>query len=504
MTDSSRPHNEPGWWQGSVLGEDRRWKVGELLGVSANGETYVARDLLARRRVVLKILSWELARDAGVRERLPLLVSRLGAMGHRNVARVHHYPMALLDEPADARETYFVVSEFLEGRTLDRRVAREGPLEVEEAVFVTVQVLDVLASAHQRELAHQNIKPRNLFLQRGRGQKQDYVKLLDFALIADGGSSSLETSSTGQDLAPAYACPDQVRGPRFDASVDLYSLGATLYFALSGQAPFEPADSLGRVDRDQIIFENPPLLHTLRPDLPPGLVQVVVKAMHKFSSGRYREAEEMREALAPWYADPREEVLCDCATNELPAPEVLRAVAAAPPAPRARTPPADEPPELSMGDGGWKEERRTAVLPPEEERALLEAELDDLPTALAPHDTAPGMSELEVPDTDPLAGAPRPDTAADGTLALAVDDTAQWDDMAPTTMRKAPDGIQSDPAAAQQEGGDDDDDDASPTRIVKRDDAAQDDPLDVPPSTMIAPISSDTISDWVGDKTPRD
>src|SRR4030095_5593497 len=208
------------------------------LGHGAMGTTYLAVDKVLRRKVALKVIevpAVATSRDAqAVRERFLREARAAAALRHPNVAAVYHFGAS-----EDGTHCYYAM-EFVEGETLETLVRRDGPLNSKVALEIAIQVAHALMAATAHGLIHRDLKPGNIMLTRGGPDAAALqAKIIDFGLakaIADAGGEPDLTH--GQFVGtPNFASPEQFGSGRVDARSDIYSLGATLWFALTGLAP---------------------------------------------------------------------------------------------------------------------------------------------------------------------------------------------------------------------------------------------------------------------------
>src|SRR6478672_4867258 len=226
------------------------------LGRGAMGVTYRATDTSLQRKVALKIIKTDIAeRSADARERFVREARAAAALRHEHIATVYQFGMRL--------ETgqYFYAMELIEGETLDERVHRAGPLDARSAIGIAEQVTSALAAAEKHGLVHRDLKPANLMLvnaddpevmgsDQARSKRSKIralrksgipvVKIIDFGL-AKAFHSATDPKSLTHDRfvgTPAFASPEQFEHSALDVRSDIYSLGETLWFALTGKAPF--------------------------------------------------------------------------------------------------------------------------------------------------------------------------------------------------------------------------------------------------------------------------
>jgi serine/threonine-protein kinase len=203
------------------------------LGAGAMGVTYRARDTILRSIVALKVIARQLAADATVRARFLREARAAAQLHHPNVARVTHY--------GEQEGECFYVMEFVEGETLERRVRRDGPLPVDLALKVVLQAARALAAAEACGVVHRDLKPSNLMIAARQGEGDSLlVKLIDFG-VAKVAEPVAEQTHIGFIGTPAFASPEQFSSAEqmsIDTRSDIYSLGITLWFLLSGRTPF--------------------------------------------------------------------------------------------------------------------------------------------------------------------------------------------------------------------------------------------------------------------------
>ena len=224
------------------------------LGRGAMGVTYRATDTALQRKVALKIIKIDIAeRSADARERFMREARAAAALRHENIATIHQFGMRL--------ETgqYFYAMELIEGETLEDRVRHAGPLDAPTTIDIAKQVTSALAAAEKHGLVHRDLKPANLMLVSPEGGAPDVssnkkllVKIIDFGL-AKAIHTQIDPKSLTHDRfvgTPAFASPEQFEHSALDVRSDIYSLGETLWFALTGKTPFA-GHTLSEIHRAQ-------------------------------------------------------------------------------------------------------------------------------------------------------------------------------------------------------------------------------------------------------------
>src|SRR5882724_10414401 len=227
------------------LGIDERFGVYEIerhvdgsaweLGHGAMGATYRAIDKVLDRPVALKIINTDLgSRSTEARERFMREARAAAALRHPNVATV--YQFGVREETGQ----FFYAMELVEGETLEERVRRLGPLDVLTTIDIALQVTAALAAAEERGLVHRDLKPGNLMLIGGGENGASTVKVIDFgvAKAVTEKTNAMSLTHGGFVGTPAFASPEQFMNAPVDVRSDIYSLGATLWFVLTGHMPF--------------------------------------------------------------------------------------------------------------------------------------------------------------------------------------------------------------------------------------------------------------------------
>src|ERR1043165_5703894 len=250
------------------------------LGRGAMGVTYLATDTSLRRKVALKLIRTEIAeRSADARERFVREARAAAALRHEHIATVYQFAMRF--------ETgqYFYAMELIEGETLDERVHRAGPLDARSTIGIAQQVTSALAAAEKQGLVHRDLKPANLMLVSPDGEtsnnKKLLVKIIDFGL-AKAVHSQTDPKSLTHDRfvgTPAFASPEQFEHSALDVRSDIYSLGETLWFALTGKTPFtgHSVEEIHRAQKSDVL----PLEQLKAAHVPSGLTSLL-KSMLAF------------------------------------------------------------------------------------------------------------------------------------------------------------------------------------------------------------------------------
>lgn len=268
-----------------MLGQ--RYELVEQLGHGGMGTVYRAVDHRLRRTVAVKTLSAELALQPEFLTRFQREAHAAAALNHPGVATVHDVGE---DASGGAAEPYLVM-EYVEGRTLGQ-VLKDGALPVAQAVDITGQVLDALEHSHRHAIVHRDIKPANVMLT-GSGK----AKVVDFGIAKALSEAATRLTGTGVAVGtPAYLAPEQINGGETDHRTDLYAVGCLLYELLTGRPPYT-GDSPFSVMHQHLSAEPVPPSR-LRPELPPAVDAVIVRALHKGRQDRFANAATMHDSLA--------------------------------------------------------------------------------------------------------------------------------------------------------------------------------------------------------------
>ncbi|WP_437951982.1 protein kinase [Sorangium sp. So ce296] len=287
-----------------------KYRVEDVLGKGGMGMVVKATHIQLRKSVAIKFLLPQASSEVVERFRRE---ARLAAcLSSEHVVRV----IDVADLPS--RQPYMVM-EFLEGKDLSRVLRQDGPLSILEAASHVLGACEAIAEAHAMNIVHRDLKPANLFLANGAGGLRT-VKVLDFGIskaIGDAGDGEQElglTKSSALLGSPLYMSPEQLRSARHvDPRSDIWSVGALFYEILTRRAAF-PAQSLAELV--VWVHEEPPTPPSqLRPDLPQGLEQAILRCLQRNPADRFQNIAELAWAIAPF--GPPEAARCAVRASRL-------------------------------------------------------------------------------------------------------------------------------------------------------------------------------------------
>ena len=276
LSEAATAGEGPDPWIGRTISH---YEIVDRIGGGGMGVIYRARDVKLDRTVALKFIAPEIRRDPGAARRFLYEARAASALDHPNICTIHE-----IAETEDGR-SYIVMAAY-DGETLRARLER-GPMSQQEALGIGDQIARALAAAHARGIVHRDVKPDNVFLTR-----EGVVKLLDFGL-ARTADSRMSGPGTVEGTV-AYMSPEQASGRQADQRSDVWALGVILFEMLAGVRPFAADDPRAAID---LILTREPDLRAARPDLPPGLIALVHRALARHPAGRFANGGEVLEAL---------------------------------------------------------------------------------------------------------------------------------------------------------------------------------------------------------------
>jgi serine/threonine-protein kinase len=262
---------------------DGRYRVEKQIGEGGMGVVYVISHAVLGKRMALKVLRGEMAKDADVVQRFMQEAQSATSIGHPNIIDISDF--GRLPDGS----VYFVM-EFLDGESVSKMISRGGSIPMVTAIHTVRQIASALEAAHARGIVHRDLKPDNIYLVK-QGQDDHFVKVLDFGIAKVGGANSKLTRTGMIFGTPHYMSPEQAAGQSVDNRTDIYALGVIMYEMFTGKVPFDGDTFMGILSKH--MFEQP---------LPPSQVKgaglgaiedVILKALAKKQEERYQTMGEL-------------------------------------------------------------------------------------------------------------------------------------------------------------------------------------------------------------------
>jgi TolB-like protein/Tfp pilus assembly protein PilF/predicted Ser/Thr protein kinase len=250
-----------------------RYQILEELGRGGMGVVYKAEDTKLKRTVALKFLPPELTHISEEAQ-------AAAALDHPNICTVHEFD--------EAEEKTFISMAYIEGQSLKKKI-ESGPLELDEAIRIALQVAEGLRKAHRSGVVHRDIKSANIMV-----TEEDQAKIMDFGLARIAGGTLVTKEGTTMGTI-AYMSPEQARAEEVDHRTDIWSLGVVMYEMLTGQLPFKGEHDQAVVY--SILNKKPKPITELRSEIPVSIGQVVDKALEKDPDKRYRQIDDLLDDL---------------------------------------------------------------------------------------------------------------------------------------------------------------------------------------------------------------
>src|SRR6266851_1635566 len=305
LTSASPPHDPTGLagilvregfitrWQADqfLQGKSRGFQIGKYnildrLGSGGMSCVYLCKDQTLPLRVAVKVLPKSMADDETMLKRFYREARATATLDHPHV--IHAYAIDQTDQ------FHYMVMEYVDGKSLEEIVQKDGPLSVAKAVRYVRQAAAGLQYIHETGLVHRDIKPGNLLLE----YANDSIKILDMGL-ARFFNDNEELLTRGVLGTVDYFAPEQTMDSHaVDSRADIYSLGGTISFLLTGGPPFEGGTVIQKIQGHRRLDPRP--IRAVRPDVPEDLVAVILKMMAKDPAQRFQSPAEVSQALALW------------------------------------------------------------------------------------------------------------------------------------------------------------------------------------------------------------
>jgi serine/threonine protein kinase len=308
------------------------YRILNLLGQGGMGVVYLAENVSTGQRVALKLLTPDLARSSGFRERFVREATYASSLRHPNVIEVF--------DAGEEDGVLYIAMQYVEGEDLKALLVRDGRLDARRTVGLLGQVASALDAAHATGLMHRDIKPGNVMIAAG---SPEHCYLTDFGLSKNPSSDSIALTAQGEFVGTIdYTAPELVLGKEADSRLDVYSLGCLFYECLTGSPPFPK-------ERDvEVLYAHiqdpPPRVSAARPDLPPALDDVVAKAMAKKPDDRFPTCSAFVDAARLIVGEPAPAPAPPPPPPPGVPPPGFAASAPPPPPPPPGVPPLPEPP----------------------------------------------------------------------------------------------------------------------------------------------------------------
>jgi len=279
--ESSAPAKRPDPYVGKTV--DGRYFLERIIGEGGMGVVYRGRHKVIDKKVALKILRGDAARDSEITERFLLEARAASTIGNAHIIDIADFG-TLPEGPA------YIVMEFLDGVSLAEALKQQGPMGAVRLVHIARQIAQGLSAAHKAGIVHRDLKPDNVFLVT-RGVNTDFVKILDFGIAKVGTEASRLTRAGTVFGTPHYMSPEQASGEPVDARTDVYALGIILYEMASGKVPFDADNFMGILT--QHMYRAPTPLTTVVPEFSAPLDAIILKLLAKRIEARYQSMDEL-------------------------------------------------------------------------------------------------------------------------------------------------------------------------------------------------------------------
>ncbi len=261
---------------------NKRYQLFEPLGRGGMAVVYRARDLNLERYVAIKVLREDYSRDPDFQDRFRQEARAAANLSHPNIITVHDFGL-------DGGQL-FIVMEYVPGMDLKTMIQKHGRFSLEEGLPLMIQACSGVGYAHRAGLVHCDVKPQNILVTPDRR-----LKVGDFGIARALSTIHPDEQSDVVWGSPQYYSPEQAAGGAPSPASDVYSLGIILYELLSGKLPFS-ADTAAELARMHL-EDQPPLISTQVPGIPPALEQILLKVLSKEPSARYRTADQLGRVL---------------------------------------------------------------------------------------------------------------------------------------------------------------------------------------------------------------
>ncbi len=263
----------------------QNYRLIRFLGDGGMGQVWLAEHTLLGRKVAVKSLHPQFARNAGIRARFKQEAATLAHLQHPAIVALHDY--------IEEDDAAYLVMEYVDGLPLDEYIAHKtGPIPTQQLRALFGQILDGFVYAHQKMVVHRDIKPSNFLV-----TEAGVVKILDFGIAKILSDGNHKLTKTGSNLGTVlYMSPEQVRGESVDLRSDIYALGVTLFQMATGQGPYS-ADATEFTVYDQIVNHPLPAASSIYPGVTADIEALIQKATQKLPDRRFQNCADFKAAL---------------------------------------------------------------------------------------------------------------------------------------------------------------------------------------------------------------
>lgn len=258
-----------------------RYEIQRLIGEGGMANVYLAKDTILDRRVAVKVLRGDLAGDEKFVRRFQREALSASSLSHPNIVEIY--------DVGEDDGNFYIVMEFIEGKTLKQLIKKRGVLSLPESMDIMLQLLDALSTAHDSYIIHRDIKPQNIMI-----KESGLVKITDFGIAM--ALNSVELTQTNSVMGSVhYLPPEQASGKGSTIRSDIYSLGILMFEMLTGKMPFK-GDSAVEIALKHM-KEPLPSVKQLNPVVPQSVENIILKAAAKNPKNRYRDVREMADDI---------------------------------------------------------------------------------------------------------------------------------------------------------------------------------------------------------------
>lgn len=254
-----------------------RYKIIETIGGGGMANVYLAKDIILEREVAIKVLRFDFSTDDEFIKRFHREAQAATSLAHPNIVSIY--------DVGEENGVYYIVMEYVKGKTLKQYIQQYAPLEPREALDIMSQIVSAIAHAHENQIVHRDIKPHNILI-----DQHGNIKVTDFG-IAVALSSTTITQTNSVLGSVHYMSPEQARGGHANKKSDIYAMGIVFFELLTGKMPFDGESAIAIALKH--LQTETPSPKKWNPDIPQSVENIILKATAKDSFYRYNTAEEM-------------------------------------------------------------------------------------------------------------------------------------------------------------------------------------------------------------------